>query len=94
MSKTQLQFNQSQAYLKDQSLLEEVKQTHKLMVNKNVRGETVGYTINILMQYAGRFRWMKVASGSSRIKMIQLYKDMIKKVVHNRMVATAWDDSD
>jgi hypothetical protein len=94
MSNLQRAFNQNQAYLKDQGLLEEVRQTHKLMINRNTRGEVVGYTINILMKFGSKYRWFKVASGTSRIRMTTLYKELIKKVVHNRMVQDTWDMGD
>lgn len=83
-------------YMNEQSVLEEVLETHKLMPVKNkVNGEVIYWSCMILMPFGSRQKWMRVFNCARRETAQAKFRDLIKQVVHNRIVANAslsWGD--
>lgn len=85
----------SKYYLTEQSVKEEVKETHKLIPRKDTFGRTVSYECMILMPFGSRQKWHRVFSEPRRETAQARFQAIVRKVIHNRMIASVsegWTD--
>lgn len=82
-------------YLSDQSMMEEILETHQVWPVIPAGGKfPTAWRVMVLQNYNGRQKWYRLQEFSRQTTAVAFFRRLVARTMHNRIAALGWDDSD